>query len=630
MQVQSLGKLATFATISCITLASAGAKERVIFDTDVGGDVDDAGALAVLYALADKGEIDILAIGVVIGHPAGVPFVDAVNTWYGRPNLPVGTIKGKAPYNRDEYMLSVLAEYPHDLTQETAPDVVKLYRQVLATEPDRSVTMIAIGPATNIRNLLESKPDEYSPLTGVELVRKKVKFYAAGGNGDAGLPDGKCGFNYATDIKAAQGELALLPSDFPTVFAGGSGKTLKVGSCYRRAKADHIIRRSYEAYYKGEAEDRMTWDQLRVLYACRPSVRKLWDTSAPGTITVDKDRNLKWTETPNANRAYAYVNDMEAMRTQLTELMMYDPREKAKPPAAQHLSFPWPPAAGQIRVIIDADADNEIDDQWAIALALGFPERINIEGFVAAHYGQKGASDGIAKSYASIEETLAAAGRTGKYTIKRGSDPLVYRDRISESEGIDFIIEKARAATPENPIWLVLLGPATDAVAALTKDPSIADRVVVFWHGRSAWPEKCMNFNATNDPLSTQLLFKLPCRMVLFDTGTDLTMPMEECGQRVKTVGPLGKFLYEIRANLKWTTDPKKGIFDLGDIAALIDPAATCKWEKVEAPGVDADYRYNFTKTFGPIIRIYSIDRDASFALLDQALARLEKSVTKP
>src|SRR5688572_20112653 len=243
--------------------------------------------------LADQGDIDILAIGVVIGHKAGVPFVDAVNTFYRRPDLPVGTIKGKAPYNRDEYMVPVVSEFPHDLTQEMAPDVVTLYRKTLAAEPDHSVTMITVGPATNIRNLLKSEPDEHSPLTGVELMRKKVKLYAAGGNGDAGLPNGKCGFNYYTDIPAAQGELEMLPTEFPTVFAGGSGKTLKVGSCYRNAKPDHIVRRSYEAYYKGEARDRQTWDQLLVLYGSRSSARTMWDTSAPGSIDLAADRALK-------------------------------------------------------------------------------------------------------------------------------------------------------------------------------------------------------------------------------------------------------------------------------------------------------------------------------------------------
>jgi hypothetical protein len=302
--------------------------ERVIFDTDVGGDVDDAGALAVLHALADRGEIEILAIGVVIGHDAAVPFVHAVNTWYGRPDLLIGTIKGQAPYARDEYMVPIIAEYPHTLTQETAPDVVKLYRKVLASQPDRSVTMITVGPATNMYNLLKSPSDENSPLTGVELVRQKVKFYAAGGNGNAGLPHGRCGFNYYMDLASASGELSLLPTDFPTVFAGGSGPKLRIGSALSQTKPDHIIRKSYEAYYKGTARDRQTWDQLRVLFGSCPSLRGLWDISPAGNIEVGKDSIITYTATPNNNRAYAYVNDFEAMRAILTELMMYDPRDK--------------------------------------------------------------------------------------------------------------------------------------------------------------------------------------------------------------------------------------------------------------------------------------------------------------
>ncbi|CAN5286084.1 nucleoside hydrolase [soil metagenome] len=301
---------------------------RVIFDTDVGGDVDDAGALAVLHALADRGEIEILAMGVVIGHEAAVPFVHAVNTWYGRPDLPIGTIKGHAPYSRDEYMVPIVEEYPYTLTRETAPEVVKLYRKVLASQPDGSVTLIVVGPATNIYNLLNSAPDENSSLNGVELMRQKIKLYAAGGNGNAGLPKGKCGFNYYTDLASARGELELLPSDFPVVYAGGSGVDLKIGSALSHSRPDHIIRKSYEAYYKGIANDRQTWDQLRVLYGSRPSARNLWDTSPAGNIELSQDSTLTWKATPDNNRAYAYLNDMEAMRDILTELMMYDPRDK--------------------------------------------------------------------------------------------------------------------------------------------------------------------------------------------------------------------------------------------------------------------------------------------------------------
>ena len=287
---------------------------------------------------------------------------------------------------------------------------------------------------------------------------------------------------------------------------------------------------------------------------------------------------------------------------------------------------PWPPDAGLLRVIIDTDAANEVDDQWAIALALGFPERLKIEGFVAAHFGQRGGTNGIAKSRASIEATLAAAGMTGKFLIKDGSDPLVYRDRVAESAGVDFIIEQARTASPENPLWLVLLGPATDAVVALLKDPAIADRVVMFWHGRSDWPARCANFNALNDPLATQLLFELPCRFVLFDTGANLTMPMAECAQRIGSAGPLGKFLYAIRQRSAYASRADKGMFDLGDIAAIIDPNRICKWETSPAPSVQFDFHYDFTRTNGALIRITSIERDASFNLLDKSLKRIGTS----
>jgi hypothetical protein len=314
------------------TAAPAPAPLPVIFDTDIGGDIDDAGAMAVLHALADGGEIRLLAVGVVNGHANTVPYTDAINTWFGRPDLPVGTIKTGAPINRDTYMAGVVAAYPHDLTRDAAPDAVTLYRKILAAQPDGSVTLVAVGPATNISRLLASGPDDSSPLSGADLVARKVRFYAAGGNGGGGLPKGKCGWNYAQDVAAARDELARLPATVPTVFAGGSGEKLKIGNCYRDAPPDHIIRRSYEAYFAGKTGmDRPTWDQLRVLYACRPSLRDMFQTSPPGDITLGEDKIIAWSPEPARNRAYAYVKDLDAMRAVLTPLMMHQPASKAAP-----------------------------------------------------------------------------------------------------------------------------------------------------------------------------------------------------------------------------------------------------------------------------------------------------------
>ena len=312
---------------------AAGAKERLILDTDLGDDVDDAGTLAVMHALADRGEIEILAVGIVNGHVDAVPLAHAINTWYGRPDVPIGTIARKdAPINHDRFKMGqVAAAYPHVLTQATAPDVVGLYRKVLAAQPDRSVTLVTVGQATNIANLLKSKPDEHSPLDGVELVRRKIKFYGAGGNGRARLPNGQAGWNYQNDRQSALYELEHLPSDFPTVFAGGSGLKILVGSCYRDAPADHIVRRLYENYFKGTAKDRPTWDQMRLLYAVRPSFRERFDRSPNGSVTMNAENgHITWQAEPNRNHSYAYVKEGEqnAVAEELKELMMHMPSKE--------------------------------------------------------------------------------------------------------------------------------------------------------------------------------------------------------------------------------------------------------------------------------------------------------------
>jgi len=120
-----------------------------------------------------------------------------------------------------------------------------------------------------------------------------------------------------------------------------------------------------------------------------------------------------------------------------------------------------PPAGQRIRLLIDSDAACEVDDQYAIALALLSPERFEIEGFVATHFGDTGGPDGTAKSAAEIERVLEAAGQAGQYPVKHGSDPLIYSKRPQPSEGADFIVERALAGDKDNPLWIVGLGAAT-------------------------------------------------------------------------------------------------------------------------------------------------------------------------
>jgi hypothetical protein len=280
-----------------------------------------------------------------------------------------------------------------------------------------------------------------------------------------------------------------------------------------------------------------------------------------------------------------------------------------------------PPPGQRIPVVIDSDAANEVDDQYAIALALRSPERLELRGLVAAHFGDRGGAAGIEQSYEEIQRVLAAAGLAGRVPVLRGSHPLRYSDEPSPSEGVSFIVEEARQATPEHPLWIVLLGPATDAVAAYLADPSIVDRVVVLYHGRTRWPEKCWNFNVYNDVRAARALFHGPLPLVLFDTGTYLRQPMAEAEAQLAPHGALGRYLVEIRRRRPQWAAPDKGLFDLGDIAFLVAPSLA-EWEEVPVPSVNWDLAYDHTRTHGRMLRIYHIDRAGTFRLLAERLGR--------
>lgn len=278
-----------------------------------------------------------------------------------------------------------------------------------------------------------------------------------------------------------------------------------------------------------------------------------------------------------------------------------------------------PPKGQRIRVIIDTDAKNEIDDIWAIALVLLSPERFQIEGFVAANFDNvRGGPRGIEASVREIETILEKAGMAGRWPVKRGSHPMQYQYEPVRSEGVDFIIEKAMASTPEDPLWVVGLGASTNIASAILIEPRIINRVVVFWHFRTKWPKQCHNFNVFSDTRAARIVFHSPCSFVLFDTGTYLTCPMEESSSFV-SCGELGKYLHDYRYKSSYYQSPKKGFFDLGDIASLLDPALA-SWEVADCPDVQKNLDYAFRGTKGTILRCSDIDRDKTFALLHHKL----------
>ena len=159
---------------------------KVIFDTDMYTDFDDAGALACLHAMADAGECEILATISNTRDCMSVAMCEIINAYYGRPEIPVGCAKetgksGAEPDHIKRYDATVkkYAKWVKHLNSNDAPDANKVYRRILAAQPDKSVVICSVGFLTNLRRLLETKPDDISPLGGKALVAKKVKLWVA-------------------------------------------------------------------------------------------------------------------------------------------------------------------------------------------------------------------------------------------------------------------------------------------------------------------------------------------------------------------------------------------------------------------------------------------------------------------
>jgi inosine-uridine nucleoside N-ribohydrolase len=159
----------TLVGMSAPPTASAREPVRVIFDTDMDTDCDDIGALAVLHALADLGEVEILATVASSLHPWSPACIDVLNTYYGRPNIPLGRAVGRGVLKASKYAQPLAERFPHKAgPAEKVPAAVAVYRQILESQPDASVVIVTVGYLTKIAELLRSPG-------GVDLVRRKVR-----------------------------------------------------------------------------------------------------------------------------------------------------------------------------------------------------------------------------------------------------------------------------------------------------------------------------------------------------------------------------------------------------------------------------------------------------------------------
>jgi inosine-uridine nucleoside N-ribohydrolase len=303
----------------------------VILDSDMGPDYDDVGAITILHALADNGEAKILATMASTKYPGVAGVFSVFNTYFNRPDLPIGVPKGEAVLLRDRQHWSdtILARYPHKIkTNDEALDAVKLYRKILAKQPDHSVTLITIGFFTNLSNLLKTGADEYSPLTGEQLVRKKVKrLVSMAGKFPSGWE-----FNVDQDTVAAKNVFEHWPTSI--IFSGfeiGAKIMAGIPLIHNTAIENDPVKDVFRISIPQAIEDsigRKSWDETAVLIAVRGY--SPYYTLHKGHIILAQNGMDTWNYTGNRQAYVVEKVDYREVERLINRMIMHQPVGKTK------------------------------------------------------------------------------------------------------------------------------------------------------------------------------------------------------------------------------------------------------------------------------------------------------------
>lgn len=299
----------------------------IIFDSDMGPDYDDVGAITILHAFADSGKIKILATIASTKYPGVAGVLNVFNTYFKKPGIPIGVPKGKALTLRDfqHWTDTLLAKFPHSIkSNDDVPDAVDVYRKVLSAQPDKSVTIVTVGFLTNLANLLQSKPDKYSKLDGKSLVAQKVrKLVSMGGKFPSGAE-----FNINQDAAASQYTYTNWPT--PVIFSGFEiGEKIKTGLplIHNTAITNSPVKKVFSICIPMAAEDnlgRMSWDETAVLTAIAGN--DPYYSLKYGHINIAADGSNTWS---NDGTQQAYLVEKEnpfVVQTIINQLIMHQPK----------------------------------------------------------------------------------------------------------------------------------------------------------------------------------------------------------------------------------------------------------------------------------------------------------------
>jgi inosine-uridine nucleoside N-ribohydrolase len=277
---------------------------KIIFDTDLGPDYDDVGALAFLHAMADSGKAEILATVSSNKNELVAPSIEIINNYFNRPGIVIGAPKGEGADlgSSQHWADSIVTKYPHTVRSTSdAADAVSVYRKILQSQTDNSVTVVTVGFLTNLGNLLKSPPDDISTLSGTQLIKKKVsKLVSMAGC----FPEGR-EFNIFIDSVSSKFVFENWPGEI--VFTGFEiGREIFTGlrlikSPVQNSPVKDVFRISIPQSEE-DKNGRMSWDETAVLIAIY-GTEGFFDTKR-GTIIVNPDGSNTWKDDPEGKHHY--------------------------------------------------------------------------------------------------------------------------------------------------------------------------------------------------------------------------------------------------------------------------------------------------------------------------------------
>ncbi|MDF1657439.1 MAG: nucleoside hydrolase [Verrucomicrobiales bacterium] len=302
---------------------------KIIFDTDMASDCDDAGALAVLHALADRGEAEILAIVTNRKCPgnSSAGACDAINTWYGRPDIPIGTDKDgsktQPKWNKQSSYTSALhQEFPNDTPgDDEMPDALDVYLKTLRAQPDGSVVICSVGALSNLEDLLRADK---------ELVKAKVKeLYIMGG----GFPRTH---RFETNVRLDPAAAVTVTNEWPTPITWQGfevGDAMYNGPELIEAPKENPVRRAFELrpFRDGNSLDhgKPNHDLATVLLAVRGPQPEHWNVVEKGRVLIDSDGGTEWRhDRPKAHRYVVIKEHPRILAGIIGELLSASPTSR--------------------------------------------------------------------------------------------------------------------------------------------------------------------------------------------------------------------------------------------------------------------------------------------------------------